>query len=448
MKLSQKRASGVTGSVLFVTIISAGILGLLLGSYLTLVQTHSLSLQRSQCWNTALVIAEGGVEEGMAHVNSGVDINNLATNTWVSLGSGIVGKTNFLGSNYAVISIQTQPAVTNISPVITATGYVPGPSSGKTLARTLQVNTRTKVSGIGGAIIMKGSINFSGTKVTVDSFDSSNTNYSTGGLYDPAKREDHGDITCLSTVSNAVQILESQVYGIVHTEPGVQPIVDASKNGTGSVGDLNWVNNNTKGIESGHAFQDANASISDVTLPNLAWIQPTKLQGQNALKTNGVTFAYVLNNFNPWQITDLSSSIYVTQPNVVLYVSSTLSLGSGTEIYIAPGASLTMYVGAASASLGGQGIVNSSGVASAFTYNGLPSNTSLGIQANASFTGKIYAPEADITLGGGGSSPYDFSGQIVGSTFKLNGHYSVHYDENVGGPGTASGYAAISWNEL
>ena len=35
------------------------------------------------------------------------------------------------------------------------------------------------------------------------------------------------------------------------------------------------------------------------------------------------------------------------------------------------------------ASIGGQGVVNSSGIASNFKYYGLPSNTSLGLQANA-----------------------------------------------------------------
>jgi hypothetical protein len=215
-----------------------------------------------------------------------------------------------------------------------------------------------------------------------------------------------------------------------------------------SLGDSSWVDSGTKGIESGHAFQDANTTISDVTLPNLAWVQPIKLTGGDALKTNGVSYAYVLNNFSPWQITDLSSSVYVTQPNVIIYVSSSFSLGSGTAIYICPGASLTLYVGAASASIGGQGVVNSSGLAGNFSYYGLPSNTSLGIQANASFVGKIFAPQADITLGGGGSSPYDYSGQIVGNSFKLNGHYSVHYDESVGNTGVPSGYTAMYWNEL
>ena len=108
-----------------------------------------------------------------------------------------------------------------------------------------------------------------------------------------------------------------------------------------------------------------------------------------------------------------------------------------------------MYVGAASASIGGQGVVNSTGLAKNFTYYGLPTNTSLGLQANASFVGQIYAPQADMTQGGGGSTPYDFSGQVVAKSLNVNGHFSFHYDESLGTAGSAiTGWVAASWSEL
>src|SRR5216684_4733943 len=122
MNILVRPSSRAHGSVLFVTLGICAILGILIGSYLCLVQTQRLGVARAQAWNSAIVVAEAGVEEAMAHLNSGVSTNNLATNTWVSRGSGIVGKTNFLGTSYAVISIQTQPSVTNSFPVIVSTG--------------------------------------------------------------------------------------------------------------------------------------------------------------------------------------------------------------------------------------------------------------------------------------------------------------------------------------
>ena len=52
-----------------------------------------------------------------------------------------------------------------------------------------------------------------------------------------------------------------------------------------------------------------------------------------------------------------------------------------------------MYV-SGSTSIGGNGVINPSGQAENFTYYGLPSNTSVDMNANANFVGTIYAPEA------------------------------------------------------
>jgi hypothetical protein len=294
------------------------------------------------------------------------------------------------------------------------------------------------------AIMVTGTVQFSGFNVTVDSFDSSNTNYSTGGLYDATKALANGDVVTSSSVSNAIYIGDSKVYGSVHTGPGGIVGVDTGNHPGDSVGDSAWVNGGNIGIESGHALQDGGFIPTDVTLPNVTWMPPTTYKQ----KINNVMYQYKLDNSSPWTLSTLSSSIYISSPNTVLYVSSSLSMGSGTQIYIAPGASLTMYVGAASASIGGQGVINSTGLARDFTYYGLPSNTSVGIQANASFTGQIYAPEAYVTVGGGGSSPYDFSGQIISQSMKMNGHFNVHYDQNLPPVSVPGGYAAASWNEL
>src|SRR5262245_1185952 len=106
MKLSLNPFRRVHGSVLFITLGICGILAVLIGSYLYLLQTQRKSVSRAECWSSAISVAEAGAEEAMAHLNSGVSTNNLATNTWVTLGSGIVGKTNYLGSSYFSVQIQ------------------------------------------------------------------------------------------------------------------------------------------------------------------------------------------------------------------------------------------------------------------------------------------------------------------------------------------------------
>jgi len=127
-------------------------------------------------------------------------------------------------------------------------------------------------------------------------------------------------------------------------------------------------------------------------------------------------------------------------------------MSSQSQIILAPGVRLLLYVGdttgsGASASLGGSGISNQ-GSAMDFEYWGMPSNTSLSYSGNAAFTGVIYAPNADFTLGGGGNGIYDFVGASVTSTVKMNGHFHFHYDENLKRIGPSRGYIITSWNEI
>src|SRR5882672_783086 len=55
----------------------------------------------------------------------------------------------------------------------------------------------------------------------------------------------------------------------------------------------------------------------------------------------------------------------------------------------------------------------------------------LSLSGNGQFTGAIYAPNADLSLGGGGNEVWDFVGSSVTRSVTLNGHYNFHYDEQL-----------------
>src|SRR6266481_9820604 len=61
-----------TGSVLVITLLLAAILVLTMGGYLWWVRTQNLLVAESQAWNSALALAEAGIEEGMAQINLNV----------------------------------------------------------------------------------------------------------------------------------------------------------------------------------------------------------------------------------------------------------------------------------------------------------------------------------------------------------------------------------------
>jgi len=68
MKIRIGRQQTKQGSALAVTLLTCGILGLLMGSYLYLVQGQRQSVARSQNWNSAIVVAEAGIDvDGSLH---------------------------------------------------------------------------------------------------------------------------------------------------------------------------------------------------------------------------------------------------------------------------------------------------------------------------------------------------------------------------------------------
>jgi len=430
----------VDGSVLLITLGICLILGILIGSYLSLTSAQNLSVSRAQAWNTALVVAEAGVEEAMAHLNSGVSTNDLGVNSWVSLGGGVYEKTNWLGNSYSIVDIKFPPAVTNTSPLVVATAYVPGPVSGPKLTRTVQVTTKPKPTvTVPGGMVVTTTINLKGSGITLDSFDSTDPTLSTGGIYDVKKARDRSQASTISSATNAIQVDNGTIKGSVHTGPGGQVSI-----GGGAVGDSVWITAKKPGIQPGHSADDASFNVADNSLPTgQTWVTPS----QGKYKINGINYKYILDSSSAWKIPNLSGSVYINGANVVLYVSDVLNLGSGTQITVAPGASVSMYVGAPTASIGGSGVVNLGGQAKDFIYYGLPSNTQFGLRANAAFTGYINAPEADFTLGGGGNNYYDFVGACLVKSVVMNGHFHFHYDESLVVTPAPSGYVVTSWDD-
>src|ERR1041385_7896267 len=140
MKTLFQKRRGNGGNAMIIALVIAAILGMILLSYLGLVHWQNKSVARSQAWNTALTVAEAGVEEALAQLNPAALRTNIdrAANGWGFSGGffGPVSRTMTLSNcNYGVvISADTFP-------IIYSTGYTRVPSLSATLSRTVQVNT-------------------------------------------------------------------------------------------------------------------------------------------------------------------------------------------------------------------------------------------------------------------------------------------------------------------
>ena len=450
------------GSVLIVTLVTAVILGVALASYLAMVAHQHYSTVRSQAWNSALPIAEAGVEEALTQLQY-TDVAHLGRDQWVDLNNGWFYKSHYLGNtadHYEVLIQQVEP------PVIVSTGMVPAPlrpsilygitigqgqgapapDNGSFVRRRIRVNTVRRPL-FPGAMVAKGHIELAGNNVTTDGFDSSDPNYSTLGKYDRTKNKPSGDVATngSDTASGknfipAIDVGEADIKGHVSTVPNGTAQVGAG----GSVGDLAWVDGGSPGIQPG--WGDGHDNRFDFSIVPVPFTTGYGSPAGGTVGTNNYTCILDGGLNRNYRVNNFSGKVLVTG-DVNLLVTDTFNFGSGDFVYIAPGATLKVWVAAPVAVLGGNGVINSDGYAIGFQYYGLAQNTSFKFSANAAFTGTIYAPRADFTLGGGGGNDYDFVGACVVDTVKMNGHYHFHFDEALRGK-LWKGYVPVAWNEV
>ena len=437
MQIHHRHPRNIHGSSLLGSLIATAILSLALASYLSMSQRQSVSVARSQAWNAAIPIAEGGVEEALAQLNRGVGAGalNLAANGWEQKSSGTYGpqQRRYLGSSFYDVMI-VQGAV----PVIYSTGYVAAPYGASPISRALEVTTSSNASLFAVAMVAKDRVDFKGFNSATDSFDSANPDFNTNGRYDPAKAKDNGDV---ASTFGLVNVGNAKIKGKLQTGPSGSSDIGSN----GSVGGVAWVDGGNTGIQPGWSANNFNADFPDVLEPFRSGFSPV------SGTVNGTNYNYVLgtDNYLMTSLTLKAKETMYVNGNAALYVTGeVLMQGSGntsSQIIIGPSGSLTLYVGGASAVFTQ---VNNQGNAKTFSYYGLPANTSVSFGGNAALIGTIYCPNADFTIGGGGNDVYDFEGSIMSKTIKMNGHYNFHFDENLARSGPSRGYLATSWKEL
>ena len=280
----------------------------------------------------------------------------------------------------------------------------------------------------GAALATVDGIDFNGKNVETDSFDSADPLFSDNGFYpadQPERQKDNGHVITDFYPINSLAVGGQRIKGMVRTGLGFSFSIGTNT----SVGDKDWVEAGTLGIQPGHFEDNMNVVFNPVKLPFTSWYAVAYYSA--GFTNDGAVYNWVINGNGDYYVSDLSKSLLVTG-NVRLLVTTRVSLiGANDHICISPGSSLEIYAYCATASIGGLGIVNRAGNATNFSYFGLATNTKISLAGNVDFTGVVYAPQAAFTIGGGGSDTYDFVGASVTKSVKLNGHYRFHFDENL-----------------
>jgi len=436
----KKPTNRQTGSALLVALGIALVLSITLGSYLYLVGTGRGLAARSQSWNSAIPVAEAGVEEALTQLHY-TGTNNLTTNGWTQGGDGMYHKNRVLpdGSKYG-----TAIQLTAKYPIIWSTGCVSAPFAGTNayISRLLKIDT-FKAPSFGGGITAKGTIGFSGGAF-LDSFDSSDPNYSNpDGSYNPAKASDHATAVSDSNLAKAISLSGGYIAGTAATGPSGT----VSLSGSAKIGDSAFVNGSFSGAETGHVSNDANLQIDSVTAP--AWYSDGSSYHSSIPSgtVNGTNYSAIVGTGNYAVSTiSISSSAapMLVNGNATVYVTyagnnAVVVSGSG-YIYIAPGASLTLIT-AGNMTISGSGVVNGNQNASSCTIYGLPTCTTMTYSGSAVFYGVVDTPDADFTFSGGSGA----AGSFTAKTVTISGSAGVHYDMGLAGK---RGYIVSGWNEM
>jgi hypothetical protein len=267
-----------------------------------------------------------------------------------------------------------------------------------------------------------------GSSGWIESFDSADPNYSTGGQYDPAKQKAGGNIVTASGAVGAVSVGNMKVAGVVRTGPGGSVVLAPN----GGVGSLAWLYNpaNAGTFQPGYIDDDVVLSLHDGTLPNPFGPLSAPIPGA---VWNGTNYAIAIGP-GDWATPTINlstsqkmlvrgpgrSRIYVTSPTNPILISGQ------AYILIEANASLEIYVNG-SATIGGNGIVNGPSFAKDVSIVGLNGCTSVSYSGNSQFIGTIYAPRANVSLSG----TSDAISALVGNTVTFSGGMGLHFDENL-----------------
>ncbi len=262
--------------------------------------------------------------------------------------------------------------------------------------------------------LVAGSISFGGT-VTFDSFDSGDTNYSTGGLYDPAKSRDTGDV--FTTGAEFSLGGHSWIMGHVRTGPGGNVVTT----GWSSIGSKSWVQGANRGIQPGWFTNDWAIVLPDVAPPGEGSYLPVD---PGSYTINGTTYQYAFFGSGDYSVASLTGNVYIG-PNAHVRLLVTQSASPGAVDLAPQGASLVIYV--AGPSITFTGPVNSTGSQKAANLNLLGLPTCLSIGSGPRFTGTIYAPQADLQMGSA-----TFVGAAITKSATASGSLAFHYDEQLG----------------
>ena len=325
-------------------------------------------------------------------------------------------------------------------------------------SRTIEVIAQPISSSVGSrGIISRKTFLMSGNGF-IDSFDSSNSLYSTNGQYDQSKRESHGDVGILdstgSSLANGTYLYGSLSYSgpaVQHTQHVQGSISTPFNVNVPEVSTPNWTSGSystSLPTASGNTITisgnpNASPPTGTATNPLRYKVSSVVLSGQQQIKIQSPVDPVTHQTLSGYD----NVQIWITDADGATNALSTS--GNNAGITLDSNASAKFWV-QGNISLTGQSILNGSGLAANLQINGVsPTDGSIPtayIAGQGNFIGVINAPEYNTTYAGNG----DVMGAIIARTLTVQGNGSLHYDQALSSLLTSiepPSYAFAAWFE-
>jgi hypothetical protein len=468
------------GSILVWTVLTIAVLSVLGAEIVRVVTIKHQNALQTATWQEALLAAESGIDLAIVELRKSLyPAPNTAWSGWTNTpadGVTSYGLTTIPNSGMAgtpmTIEVNVDAPATLVDPTsgwqyyrIRTVGTMPitGPArvsdnkedtrlrklslrferftNGVLVAHSIsspQVSRRTEaivkpMSGFGEAIMSVGTIDLTNQNIVVDSYDSTDPNKSTNGLYDAAKQQQNGDI---ATDGQIIDAGNAHIYGDVATNSGT---VTGAANITGEERTDFWQEPIPVGAPS---WSSVNPAVTNVT--NTTTITASSTSGSSSSR-------YILStiNLSGQKTLTIAGAADGSATYVEIYVTGDISISGQSQIIIGNGVTAKIYF-AGNVDVSGNGIVNYDNQPRDLQMYGIspPDGTSehVNLGGNGQITASVYAPGHDVTINGGGTSGHMF-GSVVGNTVKMTGVTNLHYDESLSGVGMVNNYRIVSWFE-
>ncbi len=286
-------------------------------------------------------------------------------------------------------------------------------------------------------------INLNNHNIVVNSYDSRSSQYSTGGLYDPAKATQSANVVTDDNLKS------DGTPGVINLSPtGAYVHGNLATNNTPVVGSTNHVSGTIT-----QDFYQALPNPPDPAKVSSSWTYflPSSSSTMTAGTSSAPTRYRITGDGN--LTASGGSGLTIVAPasgegSVEIWIPGDLTITGNGAINIPAHVHVKFYIDG-SVKIAGNGIVNKSLLPGNVTLYGNHDptvNQTMTVDGNGQFAGMIYAPNADVLVKGGGSSG-DMYGSIVADNIIFTGGTSLHYDEALSDIGAVIDYRIASWLE-